>query len=71
LHAGRIACSAALRDATHDEPRRVLVLAHWTIAFLSSGRSERVITAQEVFGRHALEGQVGDSSERPTALRPR
>lgn len=50
---------------------RVLVLAHWTIAFLSSGRSERVITEQQVFGRHALEGQVRDSSERPTALRAR
>jgi NADH:quinone reductase (non-electrogenic) len=34
---------------------RVLVLAHWTIAFLSRGRAERAITEQQVFGRSALE----------------
>jgi NADH:ubiquinone reductase (H+-translocating) len=33
---------------------RVLVLAHWTIAFLSRGRPERAITEQQVFGRQAL-----------------
>jgi NADH dehydrogenase len=33
----------------------VLVLAHWTIAFLSRGRAERAITEQQVFGRSALE----------------
>ena len=35
---------------------RVLVLAHWTIAFLGRGRAERAITEQQVFGRAALEG---------------
>ena len=34
---------------------RVLVLAHWTLAFLGHGRAERVITEQQVFGRGALE----------------
>jgi NADH:ubiquinone reductase (H+-translocating) len=34
---------------------RVLVLAHWTIAFLGRGRAERTITEQQVFGRGALE----------------
>ena len=33
---------------------RVLVLAHWTIAFLSRGRTERAITDQQVFGRQPL-----------------
>jgi len=37
---------------------RVLVLAHWTIAFASRGRAERAITEQQVFGRAALEGTV-------------
>jgi NADH dehydrogenase len=34
---------------------RVLVLVHWTIAFLGRGRAERTITHQQVFGRRALE----------------
>ena len=34
----------------------VLVLAHWTIAFLGRGRAERAITEQQVFGRQALAG---------------
>ncbi len=37
---------------------RVLVLAHWTIAFLSRGRPERAITEQQVFGRQALAASV-------------
>ena len=37
---------------------RVLVLAHWTIAFLSRGRAERAITEQQVFGRQALAASV-------------
>jgi NADH dehydrogenase len=37
---------------------RVLVLAHWTIAFLGRGRAERAITEQQVFGRAALDGSV-------------
>ena len=44
---------------------RVLVLAHWTIAFLSSGRSERVITEQELFGwrGHRDHQDAGASAE--------
>jgi NAD(P)-dependent dehydrogenase (short-subunit alcohol dehydrogenase family) len=37
---------------------RVLVLAHWTTAFLSSGRSEGAITEQQVFGRQALAASI-------------
>lgn len=37
---------------------RVLVLAHWTVAFLSPGRAERAITEQQVFGREALAASV-------------
>ena len=36
---------------------RLSVLFNWTVAFLGRGRTERVITAQQVFGRHALEGR--------------
>jgi thioredoxin reductase len=31
---------------------------NWTVAFLGRGPSERVITAQQVFGRHAIEAQA-------------
>jgi hypothetical protein len=34
---------------------RIAVLANWSIAFLGRGRPQRVITAQQVFGREALE----------------
>jgi NADH dehydrogenase len=34
---------------------RLSVLFNWTVAFLGRGRAERVITAQQVFGRRALE----------------
>jgi NADH dehydrogenase len=34
---------------------RVSVLFNWTIAFLGRGRAQRVITAQQVFARQALE----------------
>jgi NADH dehydrogenase len=34
---------------------RLSVLFNWTVAFLGRGRAERVITAQQVFARHALE----------------
>jgi hypothetical protein len=30
---------------------------NWTVAFLGRGRAQRVITAQQVFGRHALEAE--------------
>ena len=34
---------------------RLSVLFNWTVAFLSRKRAQRVITAQQVFARHALE----------------
>jgi NADH dehydrogenase len=37
---------------------RVAVLANWIIAFLGRGRPQRVITAQQVFGREALEAEA-------------
>ena len=36
---------------------RVAVLSSWTIAFLSHGRPQRAITAQQVFARQTLEAQ--------------
>ncbi len=33
---------------------RISVLFNWTLAFLSSGRSQRVITKQQVFARQAM-----------------
>jgi NADH dehydrogenase len=36
---------------------RLSVLFNWTVAFISRGRAQRAITAQQVFGRHALEAQ--------------
>jgi len=37
---------------------RIAVLPNWLIAFLGSGRPQRVITAQQVFGREALEAEA-------------
>jgi NADH:ubiquinone reductase (H+-translocating) len=40
---------------------RLSVVFNWTIAFLSDGRPQRVITKQQVFARQALEAQtIGD-----------
>ena len=36
---------------------RLAVLFNWTVAFFGRGRAQRVITAQQVFGRHALEAE--------------
>ena len=33
---------------------RVTTLLHWAVSFLGRGRSERVATEQQVFGRHAI-----------------
>ena len=38
---------------------RVAALFNWTVAFLGRGRPQRVITAQQVFARRALEQQPG------------
>jgi NADH dehydrogenase len=37
---------------------RIAVLANWLIAFLGRGRPQRVITAQQVFGREALAAEA-------------
>ena len=37
---------------------RIAVLANWLIAFLGRGRPQRVITAQQVFARQALDGRA-------------
>lgn len=37
---------------------RIAVLANWIIAFVGRGRPERVITAQQVFGREALDAEA-------------
>jgi NADH dehydrogenase len=45
---------------------RVAVLANWSIAFLSRGRPQRAITAQQVFARQELQDQAAARS----ALKP-
>ena len=42
---------------------RVSVLFNWTVAFLGRGRAQRVITAQQVFARQALEVHARDAGE--------
>jgi NADH dehydrogenase len=37
---------------------RLAALFNWTVAFLGRGRWQRVITAQQVFARRALEQQA-------------
>ena len=44
---------------------RLSVLSNWTVAFLGRGRAERVITAQQVFARHALEVHASASGAAP------
>jgi NADH dehydrogenase len=41
---------------------RVAVLANWSIAFLSRGRPQRAITAQQVFARQELQDQAAARS---------
>jgi len=38
---------------------RISVVFNWTLAFLSGGRPQRVITRQQVFARQALEVSEG------------
>ena len=45
---------------------RLSVLFNWTVAFLGRGRAQRVITAQQVFARHALEAHARASGTTPT-----
>ena len=44
---------------------RLSVFFNWTVAFLGRGRAERVITAQQVFARHALEVHARESGTVP------
>jgi len=43
---------------------RLFVLFNWMIAFVGRGRTQRVITAQQVFARQALESQLEPVSSR-------
>ena len=45
---------------------RLSVLFNWTVAFFSRGRAQRVITAQQVFARHALEVHARQGSTVPS-----
>ena len=45
---------AALADFKH----RLSVFFNWTVALLGGGRAERVITLQQVFGRHTMTTQT-------------
>jgi NADH dehydrogenase len=47
----------ALADFKH----RLSVFFNWTVALLGAGRAERVITLQQVFGRHAMAGRKAPS----------
>ena len=44
---------------------RASVLFNWTVAFLGRGRAQRVISAQQVFARQALEVHVRDAANEP------
>ena len=54
---------AALADFKH----RLSVLFNWTIGLLGGGRAERVITLQQVFGRHAM----AERTSPPRSAQPR
>ena len=44
---------------------RASVLFNWTVAFLGRGRAQRVISAQQVFARQALEMHARDAANEP------
>ena len=44
---------------------RASVLFNWTVAFLGRGRAHRVISAQQVFARQALEVHARDAANEP------
>ena len=54
---------AALTGFKH----RLSVFFNWTVGLLGGGRAERVITVQQVFGRHAMAAQAAIT--RPAATR--
>jgi NADH:quinone reductase (non-electrogenic) len=44
---------------------RASVLFNWTVAFIGRGRAQRVISAQQVFARQALEVHARDTANEP------
>ena len=44
---------------------RLSVLFNWAVAFLGRGRAQRVISAQQVFARQALEMHARDAANEP------
>ena len=48
---------------------RFAVLANWIVAFLGHGRPQRAITAQQVFGREALESQADATADARSSSR--
>ena len=44
---------------------RLSVFFTWTVAFLGRGRAQRVITAHQVFARHALEAHAHEAGTVP------
>jgi NADH dehydrogenase len=44
---------------------RASVLFNWTVAFLGRGRAQRVISAQQVFARQAIEVHACDAANEP------
>ena len=45
--------------------QRVTTVLHWAVSFVGRGRSERAVTAQQVFGRTALQ-ETGREADRAT-----
>jgi NADH dehydrogenase len=45
--------------------QRVTTVLHWAVSFIGRGRSERAVTAQQVFGRTALQ-ETGREADRAT-----
>ena len=48
---------------------RLTTLLHWTVSFVGRGRSERVVTEQQIFARQALE-QLGEDFAPTLSHRP-
>ena len=49
---------------------RLTTLLHWTVSFVGRGRSERVVTEQQIFARQAIE-QLGEDFAPTRSQRPR
>ena len=48
---------------------RLTTLLHWAVSFVGRGRSERVVTQQQIFARQALE-QLGEDFAPTLSQRP-